>query len=633
MSLLVNSLWKRYCAFTDFIVGKTFLLAAICLACMVFPITIDVILRAVSDWSISGTVEIEELLMFMLVFLSLAGPQIDQKHIDMDFFFPHFPQSLQRLLYVFHWTISIIIIALLTIEIFTVGSERFADQQYTDVLYIPLYPFYFIAAGGLILLIMALIKSLGTAVIDCVDNRNYFALVMGLCLPWLFWSLPWLLEDTVFAWDFLFTGSMAFLLVMVFLVLRLPVGYAMMIVGLIGLMLINTDHLSALNMLGMTAPHTAMSYTISVIPLFILMGELALHSNISRELFEAASKWLGRLPGGLSIASVTGCAGFAAICGDSFATAMTMSSVALPEMKKRNYNNGLACAALAAGGTLGILIPPSIGFIFYAIITEESLGKLFIAGIIPGIVLALFFCVILYAIARLRPDLAPAGNQYPLSEKLRSIRGVLPMLGLIAFVLGGMLGGAFSPTEAGAMGAAGTFVFATVTRRLSWQGLIKALKSAVSITTKLLLILLGVNLFGSFMAATQVPIELANWIQELTASKYIVFALVVLLYLVLGCMLNVVPMILLTLPAIYPTIQALGFDPIWFGVVTVLLMEMGQITPPMGLVVFAISGMPEGAPMGQIFKYISIFVACMMLVVILITFFPQIALILPKMIS
>ncbi|MBU4275872.1 MAG: TRAP transporter large permease subunit [Proteobacteria bacterium] len=626
----MNWLWRRYCVLTDFLVEKSFLIAAICLASMVIPIAADVILRSFSGASIPGIVEIEELLMFMLVFLSLAHPQLKQNHIDMDFFFPHFPKVIQRLLYVFHWTVSTVLIIFLTKEIFVVGLERLAKKQFTDVLFIPVYPFYFVASVGLIFLVMALIKCLGRAVIDCIENRNYLSLILGICLPALIWALPWLLEGTEFSWDFLLTGSTSFLLLVLLLIIRLPIGYAMMLVGIVGLMLIDTDHTAPLQMLAIAAPHTAMSYTLSVIPLFILMGELALYANISRELFDAASKWLGRLPGGLSIASVTGCAGFAAICGDSFATAMTMSSVALPEMKSRHYNNGLACAALASGGTLGILIPPSIGFIFYAIISEESLGKLFIAGIIPGIILAFLFCAVLYLISRYRPALAPPGDAYTFREKVISLKGVLPMLILVAFVLGGMLGGLFSPTEAGAMGAAGTFVFATVTRRLSWQNLKKALESALRMTTKLMLILIGVNIFGYFMAATQIPIELANWIQEVTSNRYLVFMMVVALYIAMGCMLNVIPMMLLTLPAIYPTILALGFDPIWFGVVTVILMEMGQITPPMGLVVFAISGMPEGAPMGQIFKFILPFVLCMLLLVGLLALFPGIALLLPK---
>ncbi len=636
MSYANNRLWSRYCAFTEYLVNKSFILAAICLGLMVIPIVVDVILRAVSSSSIQGTIEIEEVLMLMVVFLSLAGPQIskDQPHIDMDFFFPRFPELIKRFLWVFHWTTCSVLIALLFHEVLKVSLERFQTPQFTEVYSLPLHYFFLIAALGLLLLLMALIKNLGQALINCIEFRSllgYLAAIVGLCLPALVWAVPWLLEDTSFAWNYLLTGSMGFFVLILLLIVRMPIGYAMMLIGILGLMLVSPDdHTAPLKMLGIGAPQTAMSYTMSVIPLFILMGELAFQSNISREMFDAASKWLGRMPGGLSIASVTGCAGFAAICGDSFATAMTMSSVALPEMKKHNYDNGLSCAALAAGGTLGILIPPSVGFIFYAIITEESLGKLFLAGIVPGIILAIIFCIFIYTIARIRPKLAPTGGSYSLSEKVLSLKGVLPMLGLVTFVLGGMLAGAFSPTEAGAMGAAGTFVFATITRRISWKGFVAALKSSANMTTKLMFIMIGVNIFGYFMAATQIPIELANWIQDLTTSKYLVFIMVVLLYIILGCMLNVVPMILLTLPAIYPTIQALGFDPIWFGVVTVILMEMGQITPPMGMVVFAISGMPEGAPMGQIFKYIIWFVLCMLLVVTLLTLFPQIALFLPN---
>ena len=631
MTTLANTLCRRYSAITDFLCEKAFYLAMVCLGLMVIPITVDVVIRSVSVYSISGTVEVEELLMFTLVFMGLAYPQLSCDHIDMNVLFPHLPAFMQRFLYVFHWTLSIILMVLVTREVGIVAVERFTLKEYTEAFAIPTYPFYFLATIGLGLLVLALFKCLGKAVASCWSSRSFISLCLGLCLPALVWSLPWLLEETCIANGFMLTGSLAFVLLIVLLLLRMPIGYAMMLVGILGVMCVEPDHLAALQTLGIVAPNTALSYTLTVVPLFILMGELAMYSNISGEVFDAANKWLGRLPGGLSIASEAGCAGFAAICGDSFATAMTMSSVALPEMKKRHYNNGLACAALASGGTLGILIPPSVGFIFYAIITEESLGRLFIAGVVPGIILALFFCTVIYVLARLRPELAPIGQRYTLSEKLRSLKGLLPMMGLIFFVLGGMLTGYFSPSEAGAVGAAGTFVFAVTTRRLSWENFKKALGSSVLMTAKLMMIMIGVNVFGYLMAATQLPMELANWIQGVTSNKYLVFSLVVLLYIALGCMVNVIPMILLTLPAIYPTIQTLGFDPIWFGVVTVILMEMGQITPPMGLVVFAISGTPDGAPMGEIFKYIIYFVGSMLALVFLLTLFPQIALFLPNL--
>lgn len=622
--------WQLYRALTQFLVEKAFLLASVCLVLMVIPVVADVLLRTFTHSTIPGTIEIEELLMLLLVFLSLAWPQLRPEHIDVDLVFPHLPEPVQRGLSVFHWGTCSILIALMGWEVMHNALEKMHVGEFTPELYISTWPFYLIASLGLLLLLLALIRSLGDAVIACVHKHNFIALALGLCLPMLVFYLPWLLTDTDFSWDFMLTGGCAFLLLMVLLLLRMPIGYCMSLVGIIGLMVINTNHFSPLSMMGIGAPHTAMSYTMTVIPLFILMGELALYSGISKDLFNAAAMWLGKLPGGLAIASVTGCAGFAAICGDSLATAMTMSSVALPEMKKRGYDNGLACATLAAGGTLGILIPPSIGFIFYAIITEESLGKLFLAGVIPGLMLAAMFCLGIYILARFHPELAPRGAAYSLKEKMASLRGVLPMLGLVVLVLGGILGGFFSPTEGGAVGAAGTFIYAIVTRRLSCKNFIHSLKSTVSMTTKLMFILIGVNLLGYFLAATRIPFELADLILGITDNKYLVMSLIVALYVVLGCMLNVVPMILLTLPAIFPTVLALGFDPIWFGVVTVILMEMGQITPPMGLVVFAIAGMPEGAPMIQIFRYVFLFVLCMLLAVLVLTMFPGIALFLPN---
>ena len=441
---------------------------------------------------------------------------------------------------------------------------------------------------------------------------------------------PWLLEDTPLAWEYLMTGGILFIGLMILLFLRMPIGYAMAIIGMLGLMIIEENHLNPLHMLGMGVPSSVMSFTLSVVPLFILMGELALQAGISTDLFNAASKWLGHKPGGLAIASVTGCAGFAAICGDSLATAMTMSSVALPEMKRHNYNMGLSCACLAAGGTLGILIPPSVGFIFYAIITEESLGKLFLAGVAPGILLAAMFCLAVYIMARRHPELAPRGPEYPLSEKLRSLTGVIPMLGLVVLVLGGILFGFFSPNEGGAVGAFGTFIYAFISKKLTKEGFIKALQGTVSMTTKLFLILIGVGLLGYFFAASRIPFELADAVLAATTNKWLIFLLVVLLYIALGCMLNVIPMILLTLPALYPTIQALGFDPIWFGVVTVILMEMGQITPPVGINVFAMSSAAPHVPMMAIFHRIVPYFTTMLFMVLLLTIFPAIATWLPE---
>jgi tripartite ATP-independent transporter DctM subunit len=359
------------------------------------------------------------------------------------------------------------------------------------------------------------------------------------------------------------------------------------------------------------------------------MGTLAFQAGISQDLFKAANKWLGHLPGGLAMSAVAGCAGFAAVCGDSLATAATMGTVSLPEMRKMKYAPSLACGSLAAGGTLGILIPPSVGFIFYAIVTEESIGKLFIAGLMPGVLMATLFILCLYFIAKLKPELAPRGEAATLRDKIISLKGVIGMLALFVLILGGILAGIFSPTEGGGIGVVGAFVFALLRRKLTWGKLMSAFKESVLITCKLLTILIGVGILGYFLALSRLPFELADLVTSIAVNRYVIFAAVIGLFIILGCLMNVIPMILLTLPAIFPTITALGFDPIWFGVITVIVMEMGQITPPIGVNVFILSSVAKDVPMEKIFKGIIPFFLCMVVCVLILILFPQIALFLP----
>ena len=278
---------------------------------------------------------------------------------------------------------------------------------------------------------------------------------------------------------------------------------------------------------------------------------------------------------------------------------------------------------------MGILIPPSVGFIFYAIVTEESIGRLFIAGILPGILLSVLFLLTTYMIARRHPHLAPPGRSSTWKEKFASLKGVIAMLVLFVLILGGILSGIFSPVEGGAIGAVGAFVFALIRRRMTWSLMIRALKDTLNITTKLLMILIGVGILGYFLASTRVPFALAEMVTGLEVSRHLVFAAVILMFMLLGCLLNVIPMILLVLPTIFPSIVALGFDPIWFGVVTVLTMEMGQITPPIGVNVFAIGSVAGDVPMQEIFKGILPYFLCMVLCILLLTLFPQIVLFLP----
>jgi tripartite ATP-independent transporter DctM subunit len=597
---------------------------------MPIPVFLDVLARYLFEESIPGVIEIEGYLLLIIVFLSLAYTQFSEGHIRIDLLLSRFPEWARNIIDSCTYLISTLFFFLMSYQIFWRGILKIEDQEISYDLEIPTYIFWFIAAFGTLLLAIAVSKNFINALNQALKSSNKFLLagaLISVCivliLPML-GALPVNVSGTVI-------GIFGMCLLFVLLFLGMPIGFGMANTGYLGMILIYKGVTPSLAMLGIASFSTASSYMLTVVPLFILMGELAYRSGISQDLFDTASKWLGRLRGGLAMSSVAGCAGFSAVCGDSLATAVTMGTIAVPEMKKKNYDMRLATGCVAAGGTLGILIPPSVGFIFYAIVTEESIGRLFIAGLIPGLLLAGLFMGSIYISALRNPEIAPRGESSTLKEKISSLRGVVGMLLLFVLILGGILSGIFSPIEGGAIGAVGAFVYALLRRCITWKLVMLALEDTLVITSKLLLILIGVGILGYYLAATRLPFALAEFVTSLEVNRYFIFAAVILLFILLGCLLNVIPMILLVLPTIFPSIVALGFDPIWFGVVTVLTMEMGQITPPIGVNVFAIASVTKEVPMQEIFKGVTPFFFCMVLCVILLTVFPQLVLFLPNL--
>jgi tripartite ATP-independent transporter DctM subunit len=597
---------------------------------MPIPVFLDVLARYLFEESIPGVIEIEGYLLLIIVFLSLAYTQFSEGHIRIDLLLSRFPEKVRNIIDSSTYLISTLFFFLMSYQIFWRGILKIEDQEISYDLEIPTYIFWFIAAFGTLLLAISVSKNFISALNQALKTSNKFLLagaLISVCivliLPML-GALPVNVSGTVI-------GIFGMCLLFVLLFLGMPIGFGMANTGYLGMILIYKGVTPSLAMLGIASFSTASSYMLTVVPLFILMGELAYRSGISQDLFDTASKWLGRLRGGLAMSSVAGCAGFSAVCGDSLATAVTMGTIAVPEMKKKNYDMRLATGCVAAGGTLGILIPPSVGFIFYAIVTEESIGRLFIAGLIPGILLAGLFMASIYISALRNPEIAPRGESSTFKEKISSLRGVVGMLLLFVLILGGILSGIFSPIEGGAIGAVGAFVYALARRRITWKLVMLALEDTLVITSKLLLILIGVGILGYYLAATRLPFALAEFVTNLDVNRYFIFAAVILLFILLGCLLNVIPMILLVLPTIFPSIVALGFDPIWFGVVTVLTMEMGQITPPIGVNVFAIASVTKEVPMQEIFKGVTPFFFCMVLCVILLTVFPQLVLFLPNL--
>ncbi|MBW1799488.1 MAG: TRAP transporter large permease, partial [Deltaproteobacteria bacterium] len=372
---------------------------------------------------------------------------------------------------------------------------------------------------------------------------------------------------------------------------------------------------------------------ISVVPLFILMGSFCFYAGISQDLYRAIYRWIGHFRGGLALATVGACASFAAVSGSSLATAATMGTVALPEMKKYQYDDRLATGAVAAGGTIGILIPPSVILILYGIITEQSIGKLFLAGFIPGILEALFYMLTIYILTLYNPAMGPRGPRTTLNQKLISLKDVWIVLVLFLIVIGGIYLGVFSPTEAGGIGAFGAFLFALGRGRMGWSNFYGSLIETGKTSAMIFIIVIGATLLGAFLAVTRLPYNLAETVSALPINRYVILVLVLLVYIFLGCIMDSMAMVLLTVPIFFPVATTLGFDPIWFGIIIVRVTEMGQITPPVGINVFVIKGVAGEVSMSTIFKGIMPFFIADICHVALLVSVPQLSLFLPGLLK
>ena len=425
------------------------------------------------------------------------------------------------------------------------------------------------------------------------------------------------------------TGILGIALLFLLFATGMPIAFVMTLVGWLGYVYLGSLD-GGLNILGLSFYAGGTTYTLSVIPLFVLMGQFASHAGLSHQIYWAVERWLGHRRGGLAMATVCACAGFAAISGSSVATAATMGTVALPEMKKYRYGMSLATGTVAAGGTLGILIPPSATFVFYAILTEQSVGKLFIAGILPGIMLAFLFMLAINIQVRLNPELAPRGPGATFKERINALKGVWGILVLFLIVMGGIYTGVFTPTEAAGIGAFGAFVFSLYTRKMAWHHFVASLRLTGQTTGMIFIIVIGAYVFGYFLAVTRIPFELADYMSGLEVSRYIILAGVVLIYTILGMFLDGWAIMVLTIPIIHPMMVNLGFDPIWFSVMVVIMLEMALITPPVGVNVFIIKGVAKDVPMYSIFRGIWPFWVAMLVGLIILSIFPQIALFLPN---
>jgi C4-dicarboxylate transporter, DctM subunit len=429
--------------------------------------------------------------------------------------------------------------------------------------------------------------------------------------------------------DPLFIGFIGLILLFVLLFSGMPLGLVFVLIGTVGYGLA-FNWTGALSVVRTVAYTTFSDYGFIVIPLFILMGSLAYASRMSEDLYDSAHSMFGRLRGGLAMATIAGSAAFAAISGTSVATAATMAKVAYPEMQRYKYDPRLSTACISAGGTIGILIPPSIIFIIYGIISEQSIGKLYMAGFLPGILQTAVFLVTIAILCWLNPNMGPPGPGTTFKQKMVALSRSWPVFIVFVVVLGGIYLGWFSANEAAGAGAFLVFIIGIVLKRLSWQGFKHSLLDASQTTAMIFIIITGALIFGYFLTITGVSTTIAEAMGSLPVSKYLIFAVILFFYLVLGCVMDSMSMILITVPIFYPLTQTLGFDPIWFGVVIVMVVEMGLITPPVGMVVFVIKGTIGDVPMFTIFKGLIPFLFADIFIVVMLVLFPQIALFLPS---
>jgi tripartite ATP-independent transporter DctM subunit len=420
-------------------------------------------------------------------------------------------------------------------------------------------------------------------------------------------------------------GLMGIAALLIIIFLRMPVSFAMFIVGFVGMFLF-AGPLAAFNILSSDIWGQFSSYTLSVIPLYVLMGEIIFRSGITQNLFDAAYKWLGHFKGGMASTTILASAGFASICGSNTATAATMGTMALPALKKYNYDSALSTGSIATGGTLGILIPPSTVLIIIAIQTQQSVQDLFIAVIFPGVLLTALLIMTIIFLCQKNPEMGPAGPKFSFKEKLKALSGVIPVFLLFMFVIGGLYLGWFTPTESGAFGAFGAIMLTMISRKFTWANFIAAIESTIRSTAMVLMLIVGAVIFGRFLTATRLPFGVAEFVGSLSVPPVVVLLAIILIYVIGGALMDALGFLILSIPIFYPTVMMLGYDPVWFGILLCVVTSLGAITPPVGVNVFVVQGISKDVPITTVFKGTSYFLVTYTVFIALLIIFPGIVL-------
>jgi len=430
-------------------------------------------------------------------------------------------------------------------------------------------------------------------------------------------------------------GIIGIIIMILMFLTRMPVAFVMATVGFVGFSAMITPN-AGLVLLSRNVYEVFGSYDLTTIPLFIFMGQLGFNSGISKRLYDVGYKFLGSTRGGLAMATVSACTAFGAVCGSSPATAATMATVGLPEMKRYNYDDELATGSVPSGGGIGMIMPPSVVLIIYGILTEQSIGQLFVAGIFPAILVTILFIIAIYIKCRINPEQGPCGEKFTWAEKIKALVGLGETLAVFTLVIGGIFIGLFTPTEAAAIGAFGVLVIALIRKQITWAGFVKSLLETLRTSCMVMMLIAGAVIFGKFLAVTRIPFEIAGWVSELHMAPFFVMAIVIMIYFIGGCFMDALAFVTLTVPIFFPVVMELGYDPIWFGIIIVMVTEMGVITPPVGINVYVVYGVAKNVleqeiPLEKIFKGIFPFLIAVIVGVIILIIFPKIILFLPEL--
>ncbi len=429
-------------------------------------------------------------------------------------------------------------------------------------------------------------------------------------------------------------GIIGILIMLAIFMTKMPVAYVMTLVGFVGFGIL-ISFPAALALLPRNFYDSFSSYELTTIPLFVLMGQLAFNGGISRKLYNTAYSFMGNIKGGLAMATVSTCTAFGAVCGSSPATAATMATVGMPEMKRFGYADSLSAGSVASGGGLGMIMPPSVVLIIYGILTEQSIGALFVSGILPAFLMTFLFIICVYITCRIDPAQGPRGEKFTLVQKMKSLLGLADTLAVFALVMSGLFYGFFTPTESAAVGVFGVLIVSIIRRQLTWKAFVKSLYETLQTSTMILFLIAGAVVFGKFLAVTRIPFEVATWVSGLDLPSFIIMGIIILIYFIGGCFMDSLGLIMLTIPIFYPIVTNLGYDPIWFGVIIVLVTEMGVITPPVGINVYVVYGVSRGVvgdiSLEDIFRGILPFLMATVVGIIILMIFPIIILFLPNL--